>query len=113
MRLLFNKFIQQIFIIYNALILDNINEQKQYSILKSIHHSFFEIIMGAKGWFKIYFFLFNFIVRFNDLFLLFSFSSESSMSPPLYDYDPFDSLRRSHFADEEYEHCFRYFDSQK
>jgi len=35
------------------------------------------------------------------------------MSPPPYDYDPFDSLRRSGFSDEEYERCFRYFDSQK
>jgi hypothetical protein len=47
MRLVFNTY---------KLILDNINEQKQYSILKFIDYSFFEINMGAKGWFKIYFF---------------------------------------------------------
>lgn len=33
--------------------------------------------------------------------------------PPPQDYDPFDSLRRSKFSDEEYERCFRYFDQQK
>jgi hypothetical protein len=53
-------------------------------------------------------------VGLNDVFChIFFSSSESSMSPPPYDDDPFDSLRRNHFSDEEYERCFRYFDSQK
>jgi nicotinamidase-related amidase len=38
---------------------------------------------------------------------------EAPMSPPPHDYDPFDSLRRGAFSDEEYQRCFRHFDSQK
>ncbi|CAF0835469.1 unnamed protein product [Adineta ricciae] len=37
----------------------------------------------------------------------------SSMSPPPYDYDPFELLRQSNFSDDEYERCFRFFDPQK
>jgi hypothetical protein len=98
------------FIQYDALIFDN----KQYSILKTINHSFFEIIMGAKGWFYCLKFFFFCSIHLFDFIRIFLFVfSESSMSPPPYDYDPFDSLRQNGFSDEEYEHCFRYFDSQK
>ncbi|CAF3331990.1 unnamed protein product [Rotaria socialis] len=37
----------------------------------------------------------------------------SSMPPTPDDNDPFTSLRRSNFSDEEYENCFKYFDFQK
>lgn len=35
------------------------------------------------------------------------------MSPPPLDYDPFESLRRNSFSDDEFKNCFRYYDSQK
>ncbi|UJR29002.1 hypothetical protein I4U23_010220 [Adineta vaga] len=62
----------------------NVNEQKHQSLLKSIVHSFSNVLMGNK---------------------------ESSMKVPSFDYDPFVSLRNNNFSDDEFERCFRYFDS--
>ncbi|CAF0730956.1 unnamed protein product [Adineta steineri] len=62
----------------------NINEQKHHSILKSINRPFSDLLMGNK---------------------------ESSASPPPFSYDPFDSLRKNNFSNEEFERCFKYFDS--
>ncbi len=52
-RLFCNVFITRNLISCNALVFKytNINELKQYSI----DHCFFDKIMGAKGWFNIYF----------------------------------------------------------
>jgi hypothetical protein len=43
----------------------------------------------------------------------FSFCLESATSPPPFNHDPFDSLRKNNFSDEEFERCFRFFDSHK
>ncbi|CAF3358607.1 unnamed protein product [Rotaria socialis] len=93
MRQLLLVFTRRFFIPCGALIsgsvaasFSNINEQKHHSILKSIGRNFSERSMGGK---------------------------EASMSPPPVDYDPFDSLRKNHFSDEEFKKCFRYFDSNK
>ncbi len=53
------------------------------------------------------------LLLFIDFFLSLCVFSEAPMSPPPHDYDPFDSLRRGKFSDEEYQRCFRHFDSQK
>lgn len=65
----------------------NVQNQKSDTILKSVGHSFSRLWMGGK---------------------------ESYMSPaPPSDYDPFDSLKRNNFSDEEFQRCFQYFDSSK
>ncbi|CAF0905679.1 unnamed protein product [Adineta ricciae] len=64
----------------------NANEQKHQSILKSIVRSFSDALMG---------------------------NQESSMVSSPFGYDPFVSLSKNNFSDEEFERCFRYFDSLK
>jgi hypothetical protein len=59
--------------------------------------------MGGKGEFYLieYFLMINFCCL------------ELTISPPPFDYDPFNSLREKDFSDEEFQRCFRHFDSQK
>jgi hypothetical protein len=47
------------------------------------------------------------------LFLLSSGILESAVSSSPFNYDPFDSLREKNFSDEEFQRCFRHFDSHK
>ena len=93
----------------------NANEQKHYSLLKTIGCKFSQLLMGDKGQssFNISFFIsFKCVLIFiGDEFFFFSAFLEVPMSPTPFDYDPFDALKKHNFSDEEFERCFRYFDS--